>query len=102
MVADEALVGDVEQNHLLLRGSTQPALALGVGQVGQSDELASGDAPVAQRESEVVLTVLLTSDTGVIAVHVRRRLGHRAVGELVAEVLLLEHLTEQLRPPLAP
>ena len=49
-------------------GRAQASLALFVGEVGERDQLGSRDASVAQREAEVVLSVLLASDAGVVAV----------------------------------
>src|SRR5207248_1518535 len=64
-------------------------------------QLGPRNASVAQREAEVVPSVLLSSDAGVVAVHVARRLRLRSVREFVAEVLLLEDLAEELRAPVS-
>src|SRR5207248_2259772 len=85
---------------LLLGRRPETSLALFVREVGELLQLRPADAAVAQREAEVVLSVLLAADAGVVAVDVRGRLRLRTVGKLVLEVLLFEDTTEDLRAPI--
>ena len=92
------VLGHVEDHELLVRGGAQPVGAAGLQGVRELDQLAAGE-PAGQRGgADEEPAVLLLVDADVVAG--RGRLGRGgAVGELVAEVFVLQDLAELLRSP---
>ena len=95
----DAVLGDVEDHELLVRGRAQPRRAVRLDEVGELREGRARDAADDRRDADVEAAVLLPVHADVVALRERLRRGG-TVGQRVAEVLVLQHLAELLGAPL--